>query len=89
MNVDSPSKNKRKRQEGTITEKSSKYFKLIETTKNGSEKETEKNKKTRKCKLCNSELNGSKEWNLSLHLLNCHYDVYLEITCEKKRADRG
>lgn len=57
---------------------------MIETTKNGSEKETEKNKKTHKCKLCNSELNGSKEWNLSLHPLNCHYDVYLEITCEKK-----
>lgn len=78
----SPSKRKR---DGTVTEKTLPYFEKIQTTNNSDSKNNDvKSKKTHVCKLCNNELNGTREWNLSSHLLNCHYDVYLEATSDIK-----
>lgn len=89
---------KRKRPENTITEKALQYFTKIDANFDSdwpSETETEgeigsstqkgsPSKKTHICKLCKNQCNGSKEWNLAVHLAHCHQDTYKYITEEKE-----
>lgn len=84
--MESPRKTptKRKRIEDTTTAKSLKYFDKIDQEMDFNEGNLEKRKKTHVCKLCKGEINAVKEWNLSSHLSNRHYDIFLEITSDKK-----
>lgn len=69
---------KRKRAEDTITNKATKYFAKIPETDF-----LEDSGKTHVCNVCNTKVNGSKEWNLAQHLQKCHLNIYEELNGQK------
>lgn len=69
---------KRKRAEDTITTKAVKYF------VKGSETDFSKDSsKTHICCICDTQINGSKEWNLAQHLRKCHLEIYEELVGQR------
>lgn len=80
---------KRKREENTITLKAKEYFRKIDefneddkiwaSNEASSSGDTPQKKKTHICKLCNSKINATKEWNLAMHLSRCHTHIYQKI----------
>lgn len=68
FSMDSPKK--RKRAEGSRTEKALTFFKLID--KNHADNPN----KTHTCNICGEYFNGQKEWNLVVHLAKRHNEIF-------------
>lgn len=85
---------KRKQEENTISLKALEYFTKIDEcdetdemwapNEASSQGDTPLKKKTHICKICSSKINGSKIWNLAMHLLRCHKEIYQRINEKMK-----
>lgn len=73
---------KKRKREGTLTEKSIQYFEpILETATNVNHTPS---KKTHVCTLCKFKLNGNHEWNLASHLKSRHPIEFEKIADKQK-----
>lgn len=79
MKIKPTTPRKRKRQEGTLTEKALAYFEPIEILLSPS------SNKTHTCKLCKEHYNAQTQFNLVNHLMKAHGEIY-ETLIEQKES---